>query len=73
MNIAFVFNQTKLLYVVGSLEIIQSLVVLNNIVQADVNAVNRYGLTGLHILLAQLLDLAFLQTKPKESRPGKVS
>ncbi|XP_023346076.1 uncharacterized protein LOC111715063 [Eurytemora carolleeae] len=41
--------------------------------KADVNAVNRYGLTGLHILLAQLLDLAFLQTKPKESRPGKIA
>jgi hypothetical protein len=38
-----------------------------------VNAADKLGLTPLQILLAKLLDLAFIQNKPQELRPSKVS
>jgi hypothetical protein len=37
-----------------------------------VNAADKLGLTPLQILLAKLLDLAFIQNKPQELRPSKV-
>ncbi len=36
------------------------------------NAVDKLGLTALQILLAKLLDLAFIQNKPQEQRPARV-
>ena len=41
--------------------------------KADVNATNKMGFTAYHILLAKLLDLANLQNKSQDNRPGKVS
>ena len=40
--------------------------------KADVNAVNKLGLTAIHILLSKLLDFALLQNKIGSQRPGKV-
>ena len=40
--------------------------------KADVNAVNKLGLTVIHILLSKLLDYALLQNKQASQRPGKV-
>ena len=36
------------------------------------NAEDKLGLTSLQILLAKLLDLAFIQNKPQEQRPARV-
>jgi hypothetical protein len=40
--------------------------------KADMNAVNKLGLTAIHILLSKLLDFALLQNKQASPRPGKV-
>ena len=37
------------------------------------NATDKLGLTPLQILLAKLLDLAFIQNKPQDLRPSKVN
>ncbi len=36
--------------------------------KADVNTLNKDGLTAFHILLAQLIDLATLENKSEEAR-----
>ena len=41
--------------------------------KADVNSVNKLGLTAIHILLAQLMEFAVWQNKPVNSRPNKVN
>ena len=41
--------------------------------KSDVNAVNKLGLTAIHILLSKLLDFALMQNKQASQRPGKVT
>ena len=40
--------------------------------KADVNALNKLGLTSIHILLSKLVEFAAWQNKPVASRPNKV-
>ena len=51
---------------------IAPLLLINQSIQADVNAANDNGLTAIHILMVLLLDTAHLQNLSKENRPTKV-
>ena len=41
--------------------------------KGDVNALNKLGLTPIHILLAKLMEFAVWQNKAANSRPNKVT
>ena len=41
--------------------------------KADVNAINKLGMTAIHLLLAKLMEFAVWQNKPISQRPNKMS
>ena len=41
--------------------------------KADVNSLNKLGLTAIHILLAKLMEFAVWQNKAASTRPNKVT